>query len=345
MVLPVSPPVTPMLAKLQRDLPIGEQWRYEPKFDGFRALAFRDGVEVDIRSRNHRPFARYFPEVVEALLALSAERVVLDGELVAVSEGAFDFSALMLRLHPSKSRVDVLRQSTPAQFLVFDVLALGDDDLTELPFVERRAALESVVASAGEDGALQLVPSTDDAGVATEWLDRLSGNGIDGVVAKAVDMRYEPGRRGMVKVKRERTADCVVGGFRVFPGDPPALASLLLGLYDDAGSLRHVGVASSFSEARRRELVLELFPSITPLEGHPWEAGFALEGGPMGRLKGAAGQWRPDMEHDWVPVRPELVCEVAYDRVDAGRWRHPARFVRWRPDRDPRSCSLAQLAP
>ena len=328
-----------MLAKLARELPVGGQWRYEPKFDGFRALAFRDGDEVDIRSRNHRPFARYFPEIVEGLLALSASRVVLDGELLVVNEGAFDFSALMLRLHPSKSRVAQLRESTPAQFLVFDVLALGDDDLTGLPFAERRA----VLASLGLAGALQVVPCTDDVAVAREWLDRLTGNGIDGVVAKAVDMRYEPGRRCMVKVKRQRTADCVVGGFRVFAGDPPAVASLLLGLYDDEGVLRHVGVASSFTEARRQELVLELIPSIAPLEGHPWEAGFALEGGPMGRLKGAAGQWRPDMEHDWVPVRPELVCEVSYDRVDAGRWRHPARFVRWRPDRDARSCSLRQL--
>lgn len=249
MALPVAPPVTPMLAKLERELPVGEQWRYEPKFDGFRALAFCDGADVDIRSRNHRPFARYFPEVVEALLALSASRVVLDGELLVVSEGAFDFSALMLRLHPSKSRVALLREATPAQFLVFDVLALGDDDLTGLPFAERRAVLESL----GLEGALQLVPSTDDAGVATEWLDRLSGNGVDGVVAKSADMRYEPGRRRMVKVKRQRTADCVVAGFRVFPGDPPALASLLLGLYDEEGMLRHVGVASSFSEARRQE--------------------------------------------------------------------------------------------
>lgn len=339
MTLPLAPPIAPMLATLAHALPVGGHWRYEPKFDGFRALAFRDGDEVDIRSRNHRPFARYFPEVVEGLPALSAARVVLDGELLVVDEGAFDFSALMLRLHPSRSRVELLRASTPAQFLVFDVLAMGDDDLTGLPFAERRAVLESL----GLEGALQLVPCTDDPDVAGDWLDRLTGNGIDGVVAKPVDMRYEPGRRCMVKVKREHTADCVVGGFRVFPGDPPAVASLLLGLYDDEGVLRHVGVTSSFTEARRRELLLELIPSIAPLGGHPWESGFALEGGPMGRLKGAAGQWRPDMEHDWVPLRPELVCEVAYDRVDFGRRRHPAPFVRWRPDRDARSCSLAQL--
>jgi ATP-dependent DNA ligase len=339
MQLPVVPPISPMLGRLARELPEGD-YLYEPKWDGFRSLLFRDGDEVDLRSRNERPLGRYFPELVEAARALPARRVVLDGEILVIGDERFDFAALMSRLHPAASRVELLSRTAPATLVVFDILALEDEDLRDAPFAERRLRLEDALA--GIEPPLHVTPATSDPEVAREWL-RGTGGGIDGVMAKPRDMRYEPGARTMLKVKHERTVDCVVAGFRVY-ADEPVLSSLLLGLYDDAGRLEHVGVVSQLSAQRRAEIARELAPRIVELEGHPWEHGFLTAGGPMGRLKGAAGRWEPGMVRDWIPVAPQLVCEVAYDHADGARFRHPARFRRWRPDRDPASCHVDQLA-
>jgi ATP-dependent DNA ligase len=323
----------PMLARLARELPLGD-YLYEPKWDGFRCLAFRDGPEVDLRSRNDRPLARYFPEVVEALLALPAERFTLDGELVVARADELDFVALLARLHPAASRVERLRVETPASFVGFDLLRLGGDDLCELPFAERRARLERLLGDAPPP--LALTPATSDVRVAEGWLER-----FEGAVAKERSLRYEPGRRAMVKVKRERTVDCVVAGFR-WLADRPLPSTLLLGVWD-GDELRHVGVAGGFAAPQRRELLELLAPLVVALQGHPWERGFLLEGGATGRFKGSAGRWAPGMAMDWMPVAPELVAEVAYDQLDELRFRHPARFVRWRPDRDATSCSVEQL--
>ena len=342
--LPVPPPVDPMLATLVRALPAGHDL-YEPKWDGFRCVAFGAGGETLLLSRNQRPLDRYFPELVEGLVGLGNQRLVLDGEIVAAGAGGLDFAALMLRLHPSPSRVARLRTETPASFVAFDLLACGDEDLRGRPLHERRARLADVLSGAAP--AITATPATEDRAAAEAWLDASTGGGIDGVVAKDPDSPYETGRRSKWwrKVKPARTADCVVGGVRLVDGRR-AVSSLLLGLFDGNGELRHVGVAASFPANRRRELVDEVGPAVTSLAGHPWEHGFALERGPMGRLKGSAGAWDPaTMAMDWVPLRPELVCEVGYDQVDAtGRWRHPARFLRWRPDRDPASCTFDQLA-
>src|SRR5205085_3694498 len=296
----VMPPVAPMLARLARELPL-DGYLYEPKWDGFRCLAFRDGEEIDLRSRNQRPLARYFPEIVEALLGLEEWRFVLDGELVIIGR---DFEALLARLHPAASRVERLRAETPASFVAFDVLAAGGEDVRGRPFHERRRRLEQLLHEVGPP--IGLTPITDEPSRAAEWLDR-----FEGVVAKHADLRYQPGRRVMVKVKRERTADCVVAGFRWLV-DRPLPSSLLLGLHDDEERLRHVGLASGFSERLRHELLERLRPLRVPLAGHPWQHGFLLAGSPAGRLHGAAGRWAPEeMELDWTPVAPELVCEVA----------------------------------
>jgi ATP-dependent DNA ligase len=317
-----------MLAQLARELPEGD-YLYEPKWDGFRALALRDGATVDIRSRHGRPLARYFPEVVEALRAQPCERFVLDGEILATP-----FPALMARLHPAASRVERLRAETPAELVAFDLLALDGEELLDAPLADRRARLEALVAP-----PLLLSPATRDAGVACAWLDE-----HEGVLAKPLAGSYEPGRRGWVKVKHDRTADCVVAGFR-WNARAPTLGSLLLGLYDEQAALVHVGVVTGLAQARKRELHATLAPLVVPIEGHPWERGFGLERSPVGRLLGAAGRWDPaEMALDWVPVAPELVAEVAYTQVDGFRFRHPARLRRWRPDREPRSCTLEQLA-
>jgi len=323
-----------MLARLARELPRGN-YLYEPKWDGFRCLAFRDGRGVDLRSRNQRPFARYFPEIVEALLRLPQQRLVLDGELIVAGREQLDFVALLARLHPAPSRVERLRVETPATFVAFDLLAAGDEDLRERPFVERRGWLEKLLT--GVTPPLALTPATSDEQVAAVWLDR-----FEGVVAKHRELRYQAGRRAMIKVKHERTADCVVAGFRWLV-DRPLPSSLLLGLYDER-ALQHVGIAGGFAESHRRELLERLAPLVVPLAGHPWEHGFRLAGSPTGRLKGSAGSWTPgEMEQDWVPVAPQFVAEVAYDQLDDRRFRHPGHFRRWRPDRDPESCTLDQL--
>jgi ATP-dependent DNA ligase len=338
--LPILPPLPPMLGRLARELP-ADGFLYEPKWDGFRCLAFRSGDEVNLRSRHDRPLSRYFPELVAGFRSLPTDRFVMDGEIIIDTASGFDFTALLARLHPAASRVERLRRETPASFMAFDLLALDRDDLREKPFAERRSLLEKVLRDARPPVCLS--PVTDDPAVASQWLDRFQGAGIDGVVAKHRGLPYQPGARAMVKVKRERTADCVVAGFR-YLADAPTLSSLLLGLYDDAGELQHVGVVTQFSRARRAELLEELTPLIVPLEGHPWEHGFLVAGNPMGRLKGAAGRWAPEeMEQDWIPLDPVRVCEVAYDQLDRDRFRHPARFRRWRPDRDPRSCTFDQF--
>jgi ATP-dependent DNA ligase len=356
MALPLVPPVTPMLARLVRELPT-DGFVYEPKWDGFRAVAFRDGPSVDLQSRNQRPLTRYFPELAEAFRAVAVEQFVLDGEIVVLGpDGRFDFPALMSRLHPAASRVRRLREESPTMFIAFDLLATDDADLCGRPFTERRARLEALLASppigwpevapaVGDVGEqpIALSTTTQDRAVAAGWLEAAGSGGVDGVMAKHRSLLYLPGRRVMLKVKPERTADCVVAGFR-WLWDRPALGSLLLGLYDAEGTLRHVGVTSSFSREARQALLEDLAPLATPLEGHPWEHGFGLDRSPVGRLAGAAGRWVPaEMDLDWVPLRPELVCEVAYQTLDDHRLRFPARFRRWRPDRDPASCTFGQL--
>jgi ATP-dependent DNA ligase len=268
--------------------------------------------------------------------------LVLDGEILLADADSGGFPALMARLHPAASRVERLRRETPAVLRAFDVLAIDDEDLTPLPFEVRRRRLEALLYGAS-DPAVRLTPVTPDGAVARRWLGGGAGPQVDGVVAKHRALPYRAGERAMVKVKSERTAECVVAGFRLMERSP-RLGSLLLGLYDGGGVLRHVGVVTSFTDRRRAALEAEVAPFVTTLEGHPWQRGFGLSRSPLGRLLGAAGRWDPqNMTFDWVPLRPELVCEVAYDRVDADRFRHPARFRRWRPDRDPRSCTLDQL--
>jgi ATP-dependent DNA ligase len=327
-----------MLARLARELPVGTDVVYEPKWDGFRCLAFCERDDIDLRSRNDRPLSRYFSEVVSALRTLPRSAVI-DGELVVAGDEGSDFATLMSRLHPAASRAERLAAEHPATFIAFDLLAEGSEVLLDLPQRARRERLERLLAHASE--ALSLTPATTDVSTANGWLRASSTSAIDGVVAKDAAAPYEPGRRALVKVKLERTADCIVAGVRPF-GDQSVVGSLLLGLFD-GGTLLHVGVASSFTMARRRELVEELAPLNTPLRDHPWRHGFALEGGPMGRLGGAAARWSPEMAQDWVPLRLERVAEVSYTQLDGIRFRHPARFCRWRPDRDAASCTVEQL--
>ncbi|MFL5886621.1 MAG: ATP-dependent DNA ligase [Thermoleophilaceae bacterium] len=336
---PIVPPLEPMLGKLVRELPLGD-YLYEPKWDGFRCIAFRDGDDVDLRSRNDRPLARYFPEVVEALLAVEPGRFVIDGELLVEGDDGFDFTPLLQRLHPAASRVERLRTETPATLRAFDLLALGDEDLRPLPFARRRVELDRLIPAGGS--TLSPTAITSEPEIAADWLERFDGHSVDGVMAKPRDLDYQPGQRAMLKVKQVRTLDCVVAGFRLFD-DRPLPSSLLLGLFDEGGMLQSIGVASSFRESLRHELLEELRPLVVPLAGHPWEAGFLVEGGPTGRLPGAATRWDPTMmELDWIPVAPVRVAEVSYDHLDNRRLRHPARFRRWRPDRDPDSCTFEQ---
>ncbi len=327
-----------MLARLARELPVGA-YSYEPKWDGFRCLASARGATVRLYSRNGRPFERYFPEVVQAVAALGID-AVLDGELVVAGPVGFDFPGLLARLHPSPTRVERLRRETPACFVAFDLLARGGDDLALLPFLARRARLAELLRAPSR--VLSLTPSTRDPALAARWLESPPSCGIDGVVAKHDLLTYQPGKRAMVKVKRLHTADCVVAGYREYPG--AGVASLLLGLHQ-GGLLLHVGVASSFRDAQRLRLVEELRPWVSSLEGHPWEHGFNVGPGIVGRLAGSAGRWDPrTMGLDWTPLRPELVCEVAFDQRDGTRLRNPARFLRWRPDRSAASCRVDQLS-
>jgi ATP-dependent DNA ligase len=318
-----------MLAKLADGLPGGD-YLYEPKVDGFRCLVFRDRDAVELQSRHGNPLARYFPEVVDAVLRLPADRVVLDAELVPVNG---DFPALMQRLHPAASRIALLSEQMPAALVVFDALAHDDDLLLERPLTERRARLEAAIG-----GALELGAVTRSVEQARAWLAT-----AEGVMAKDARGAYLPGKRGWLKVKQRRTVDCVVAGFR-WRADRPLPSSLLLGLWDEAGALEHVGVAASFGVRQAEALLETLRTHVVDLAGHPWEHGFLLGGGSVGRLRGAAGRWAPGMTMDWTPVDATLVAEVSYDQVDERRFRHPARFVRWRPDRDPLTCTFEQLA-
>jgi ATP-dependent DNA ligase len=347
MQLPVMPPVKPMLAKLARDLPAPDGMLYEPKWDGFRCIVFRDGDEVELGSRNEKPLTRYFPELPPALMASLPARCVVDGEIVITGDAGLEFEALLQRIHPAESRINMLARTTPASFVAFDLLALGDADLRPRPFSERRAALEEALA--GASPPVHLTPATGDRDLAAEWFDRFEGAGLDGVVAKPLSLPYREDERVMWKVKHARTADCVVGGFRVHK-DGAGVGSLLLGLYDDEGTLHHVGVASSFSVARRTELVDVLAPYREhALDGHPWagwaEAVAQAAGGrmPGGRVPGGQSRWNAGRSMEWEPLRPELVAEVAFDHLQGDRFRHATQFVQWRPDRDPRSCTYAQL--
>jgi len=341
--LPVNPPVSPMLAKLARELPVGEGMLYEPKWDGFRCIVFRDGDEVELGSRNERPLTRYFPELVGPVLGQFPPRAVVDGEIVIAADGGLDFDALLQRIHPAASRVNLLASSTPASFVAFDLLALDRRDLRPEPLATRRALLEESLG--GAEPPLHVTPATTDPAVAADWFSRFEGAGLDGVVAKRLDLPYREGDRTMLKVKHERTADCVVAGFR-WHKSGGIVGSLLLGLFDDDGVLHHVGVTASFTAARRRQLVDELAPHRpASLAGHPWErwATFEEEAAARGRTPGAPSRWNAGKDLRWEPLDPVLVCEVAYDHLQGDRFRHAATFRRWRPDRQPVSCTYAQL--
>ncbi len=337
-----------MLAKASDGLPDGDGWLYEPKWDGFRALVFRDGDELLTQSRDLKPLDRYFPELAAPFLAQLPERCVLDGEVVIARDGALDFEALLLRIHPAASRVRMLAAETPASYVAWDVLALGDEDLRHVPQAERRIRLEAALAEVHPP--IHLTPATTDRTLAADWFDRFEGAGLDGVVAKRLDGTYQPGKRAMIKVKHERTADCVVAGFRWHKNGPGThIGSLLLGLFDDDGRLHHVGITSSFKWDRRAELVEELAPLREgALDGHPWgewaawaSAGSADASGQ--RLPGATSRWNRGKDLSWEPLRAERVAEVAYDHLQGDRFRHATTFRRWRFDKTPSDCRYDQL--
>ncbi|HEY6799059.1 MAG TPA: ATP-dependent DNA ligase [Agromyces sp.] len=337
--LPVLPPVAPMLSRAVKEIPDTGHW--EPKWDGFRTIVFRDGDEVELGSRNERPMTRYFPELVEALRENLPERCVVDGEIIITTDGRLDFEALQQRIHPADSRVRMLAERTPASFVAFDLLALGDESLMARPFAERRAAL--VAALEGAADPVFVTPATTDLDEARDWFTRFEGAGLDGLIAKPLDGTYEPDKRTMFKIKHERTADCVVAGFR-WHKSGGAVGSLLLGLYDDDGRLHHVGVAASFPMARRASLVAELEPLIaTDLSQHPWGEWADQEAHQSTRMPGAVSRWSAGKNLSFVPLRPELVVEVAYDHMEGDRFRHTAQFRRWRTDRTPESCTYEQL--
>lgn len=349
MTLPVAHPVLPMLAKRVDDIPSAGEWSFEPKWDGFRCVLFRDGDEVTLQSRDTKPLNRYFPELFGPLTAQLPERCVLDGEIVIARGGALDFDALSLRIHPAASRIRLLSEQTPAAFVAFDLLAEGDRDLMGEPFRVRRAELERLLAGAA--APLHLTPATTDRAVAADWFRRFEGAGLDGVVAKGLASAYEPNKRTMLKIKHERDCDCVVAGFRWHKeGAGTAVGSLLLGLWNEAGALQHVGVCASFTAAKRRELVEFLAPYREgALPGHPWahwndqndpERAGGVEGQ---RMPGGKSRWTGTKDLSWEPVRPELVVEVAYEHMQGDRFRHMAQFRRWRPDKPVSACTYGQL--
>jgi len=335
------PPVAPMLAKAVKDIPAGPL-SYEPKWDGFRSVVFRDGDEVEIGSRNERPMTRYFPELVAAFLARLPARCVIDGEIV-IPDGSgqrLDFDALLRRVHPADSRVRLLAEQTPASFVAFDLLALDGTDYTGQPFEQRRAALEQALAATAPP--VYLTPATRDQSLARQWFSEFEGAGLDGVVAKPLEGPYEPDKRVMFKIKHERTADCVVAGYRVHKSGPDAIGSLLLGLYDAQGRLASVGVIGAFPLARRRELFAELQPLVTTFDQHPWHWA-AQQPGVRGPREAEHSRWNAGKDLSFVPLRPERVVEVRYEHMEGTRFRHTAQFSRWRPDREPRSCGFGQL--
>jgi len=336
--LPVMPAVSPMLAKSVTSIPAGAS--YEPKWDGFRSICFRDGAEVELGSRNERPLTRYFPELVAAAVAELPERCVVDGEIVIATATGLDFEALQLRLHPADSRVRMLAEKTPAAFIAFDLLALGDDDYTGRPFSERRAALVDALAGCGP--SIHVTPATTERATAQRWFSEFEGAGLDGVIAKPLSGTYQPDKRVMFKIKHVRTADCVVAGYRLHKSGDDAIGSLLLGLYSDDGTLASVGVIGAFPMATRRALFTQLQPLVTTFDGHPWnwEAHVAPQ---PASTRNAGSRWNAGKSLSFVPLRPERVVEVRYDHMEGQRFRHTAQFNRWRPDRDPRTCTYAQL--
>jgi ATP-dependent DNA ligase len=346
MELPFEPPLSPMLSKSASDLPIGEGWQFEPKWDGFRTVVFRDGPSILLQSRDSKPMNRYFPELVESLPRALPSRCVLDGEIVIVGDSGLDFEALLLRIHPAASRAKLLAAQSPASFVAWDLLALGDEDLRDQPLAARRVKLEHTLRAAAPP--LHLSPATRDRSVALDWFRRFEGAGLDGVMAKRLEESYRPGERTMIKVKHARTADCVVAGFRWHKGGAgERVGSLLLGLYDDEGTLHHVGVVAAFTTAVRKQLAIDLAPlRKNALRNHPWRdwaEAQAEASAKQQRLPGASSRWNRGKDLSWEPLRPELVCEVAYDHMQGDRFRHAAQFVRWRPDKKPEDCRYDQL--
>jgi ATP-dependent DNA ligase len=342
----VNPPVLPMLAKRVSELPDGKDWIFEPKWDGFRALIFRDGDEIFIQSRDEKPLNRYFPDLLEPLRSALPARCVLDGEIVIVKNDGLDFDALQLRLHPAASRVKLLSHESPSSIVFFDLLCEGDRDLRDQPFKIRRQKLEALISSAAPP--IHITPATGDRSVASDWFRRFEGAGLDGVMAKLISGTYEPNKRVMLKVKHERDCDCVVAGFRWYKkGERTLLGSLLLGLFDDAGVLQHVGVCGSFSTEKRKELVKFLAPyRKNAMAAHPWKHWASEEGaeGTAGhRMPGGQSRWSQGKDLSWEPLRPELVVEVAYEHMQGSRFRHMAQFRRWRKDKNPTDCTYAQL--
>jgi ATP-dependent DNA ligase len=339
---PIEPPIAPMLAKLADELPAAGAFLFEPKWDGFRAIVFRDPSDVFIQSRDLRPLDRYFPELHEALLEKLPPGCVIDGEIVITTPRGLDFDALQLRLHPAASRVVKLAKETPASFVAFDLLAAAGDNLMSAPQSERRERLERLLAGIGPP--VHLTPMTRDRDTAAEWLRQFEGAGLDGVIAKPADAPYLPGKRAMIKVKHARTADCVVAGFRWHKTGKDAVGSLLLGLYDDRGVLQHVGVTSSFSMAARRQLAAELAPlRSNALDNHPWREWAQAEATEHDRMPGAQSRWSAGKDLSWEPLRIERVCEVKYDHLQGNRFRHATTFLRWRPDKEPSACRYDQL--
>ena len=331
-----------MLAKAADALPAGDGWQFEPKWDGFRCIVFRDGDEIELGSRNERPLTRYFPELAASLLEILPARCVVDGEIVVATADGLDFDALQQRIHPAASRVEKLARETPASFVAFDLLALDDDDLTERPLAERRAHLETALADADENAPVHLTPATPDHATAEDWFVRFEGAGLDGVMAKDLEGLYVPDKRTQIKVKHKRTADCVVAGYRTHKsGD--GVGSLLIGLYDDVGALHHMGVATSFTAVRRAELVDVVAPyERDALDDHPWRS-WGGAGAEAARMPGSPSRWNAKKDLSWTALRLEMVAEVAYEHVQSGRFRHATRLVRFRPDREPSTCTFAQL--
>src|SRR4051812_35793756 len=344
--LPVMPPVRPMLAKSVKGIPDPAKLgglSFEPKWDGFRCLVFRDGDEVELTSRNTKPLTRYFPEVMAAAREQLPERCVLDGELFVAVGDRLEFEVLQERIHPAKSRIDMLSEKTPASYVAFDLLALGDTSYAGRPFAERRAALEQALA--GVDGPCFLTRTTTDPALAEEWFHQFEGAGLDGVVAKPLSAPYRQNARTMLKIKHERTADVVVAGYRehkTSTPEKPLLGSLLLGLYRE-GELQHIGVSASFTEARRAELIEQLQPLVVPIEEHPWGRWAEFLTANPDRVPGTQSRWSQGKDLSFTPLRPDLVIEVAYDHMEGRRFRHTAHFRRWRTDRDPESCGYDQL--
>jgi len=338
------PPVQPMLAKSVKGVPTDAGFSFEPKWDGFRCLVFRDGDEVELTSRNTKPLTRYFPEIVEAVKEHLPARVVLDGELFVARGSRLQFETLQERIHPAASRVDKLSQETPAGFVAFDLLALGDESYVDRPFAERRAALEQALA--GLDGPCHLTRTTTDPAEAQSWFEQFEGAGLDGVMAKPLDAPYRENARTMLKIKHERTADVVLAGFRehkTSTPEAPLLGSMLLGLYDGDGQLQHIGVSASFTAKRRAELFEELQPLVCPIEEHPWGAWSEFLVANPGRVPGTQSRWSQGKDLSFTPLLPERVLEVSYDHMEGRRFRHTAHFKRWRADRDPESCGYEQL--